>query len=689
MTSYAIASLALLKVSRDMGKDHLDTFLPMVLEAIRITNSNVVSVTDLQIVIENQFGLNIPQNAIETILHKAKRSDYLILSDGVFRPEWSKFKALTFKQEQTRALKAQEQLNRSFREYCSSRHSQTLTIEDAETAIRSLFEKDQLKMAKAISGNKILTFEEEPKPLLTPSKSRPNGSEFLAASFVYFLQETQSSDLEFLESVIKGYMLANALFLSDPAQYEREFKQTSVYFDTSFLMQLLGFNGEATKAACLELTSLLNKAGVELKCFTHTKFEIIGILESCRQRIRKDNMENVYGQAYRQTINYFIERDYGASDIDVFISQIDSKLKRYSVQIVTTPDFNKSKQHQIDEEALEQKLSDGILYTMGEAAKRDVDSVSAIMRLRKGQQPQLIEDSIATFVTTNRKLVNMVDSFFRTEQLQGVFPCITDHSLTAILWLKQPASAPELPWKRVVANCSATLQPSDQLWSKYIRSLERGVEEGELTDEEYLVARSYLVSKDILMDVTLGEETAFTKGSEQEILRLMKEQLVADKNAELQEERQKAQRLAEFREQQSEEARLNRERQSEEERLKTEKVQVELLNTKAAYEATEERRRQNIRKRAIRNARTWVIVIGSLPLVVFAVVSLVTTFYEPAQYTSNMVKILVYGFTGILAVLPIVNWLSSSFNLLTYSKIENHIRQRLEKRYTTYLDDKE
>lgn len=211
-----------------------------------------------------------------------------------------------------------------------------------------------------------------------------------------------------------------------------------------------------------------------------------------------------------------------------------------------------------------------------------------------------------------------------------------------------------------------------------MRSLERGVEDGELTNEEYLIARSYLISKDILMDVTLGEETAFTKGSEQEILRLMKEKLVADKEAELQEEKKKAQRLEEL-----------RERQSEEERLKTEKMQVELSNTKAAYAATEERRRRNIQSRAARNARYWVILIGLLPLVTFAVVTLITIFYEPAQYTSNMLKIVVYGLLGLSAVLPIASWLSSSFNLLTYSKIENNIRQRLEKRYTTYLDDEE
>ena len=136
-TNHAIASLALLKVSREMGKDHLDTFLPMTLEAIKITNSNVVSVTDLQVVIENQFGLNIPQNAIETILHKAKRRGYLTLEAGTFRPVWSAFESLTFRRERTHALRAQDKLNRSFREYCRREYSRTLTIEDAESALRA------------------------------------------------------------------------------------------------------------------------------------------------------------------------------------------------------------------------------------------------------------------------------------------------------------------------------------------------------------------------------------------------------------------------------------------------------------------------------------------------------------------------------------------------------------------------
>jgi len=73
----------------------------------------------------------------------------------------------------------------------------------------------------------------------------------------------------------------------------------------------------------------------------------------------------------------------------------------------------------------------------------------------------------------------------------------------------------------------------------YMQALERGVAQGELTKDEYLVARSYLVSKDALMDVTLGEEAIFARGSEQEILRRMEERLVAEKDEELREERRR------------------------------------------------------------------------------------------------------------------------------------------------------
>jgi len=661
-----------------MGKDHLDTFLPMVLEAIRITNSSVVSVTDLQVVIENQYGLNIPQNAIETILHKAKRSGYLTLANGVFQPVRSTFESFTFRKERTLALKAQEKLNRSFRDYCHREHSETLTIEDAESAIRSLFERDQLRVAKAISGNKILTFEEDPQPLLTPSESHTKGLEFLAASFVYNLQETQNSDLEFLKSVIKGYMFANALFLSDPTQYEKKFNGTSVYFDTSFLMQLLGFNGEATKAACLELTELLSQAGVELKCFTHTKYEIVNILESCSHRIRKNDMRNVYGQAYRQTLNYFIERNLNASDIDVFISQVDLKLKQQSVQVVANPDFNKDTTYQIDEEALEEKLSNEIFYKMGDAAKRDVDSVSAIMKLRRGHQPHLIEDCAAIFVTTNRQLVNTVDSFFKKEKMQGLFPCITDHSMTNILWLKQPTFAPNLPWKRVVADCYATLQPSDQLWSMYMQALERGVAQGELTKDEYLVARSYLVSKDALMDVTLGEEAIFARGSEQEILRRMEERLVAEKDEELREERRRV-----------EHSEAIHEEQLREERSKTENALTELAEVTTASKAAEERRWRKLQDRATKYAGRWTNILRVASFVMFVVLILVTSLYEPAQNTPLFVKVAIYVFTGFLALLSAASFALPTLFDRTFGKIETRVRQRLEKRYRSYLSDEE
>lgn len=437
MTSQTIASLALLMARREAGKDLLETFLPMVAECISIHGKDIVSVTALQRTIINQFGLDIPQSAIEAILNRAKHRGYVTLEQKAYRPNWKALRKLSFIKERQRVLEAQERFNASFTTYCSENYSVSLTSDEADGAIRTLLEEDQLKVARAVSNSRAFLSEDsyDAGTVIPYGNEKPENAKFLAASFIHHLQESQSSDLQFLDSIIKGHMLANSIFLSDPGQATRKFESTFVFLDTPFLIEVLGYAGDAAQAPCLELTKLLTEVGAEMRCFQHTKSEVRGILESCAIRIRKQDMRGIYGQSYGQTMDYLMEQGYTASDIEVFISQIDLDLGKIRINVVEKPSYNRNRKHLIDEEALTSVLSGEMNYKNDLAVRRDVDSISAVMRLREGNQPYLIEDCGAIFVTPNRGLVSRVQRFFQSEGLEGIFPCITDYSLTNLLWL--------------------------------------------------------------------------------------------------------------------------------------------------------------------------------------------------------------------------------------------------------------
>jgi hypothetical protein len=73
-------------------------------------------------------------------------------------------------------------------------------------------------------------------------------------------------------------------------------------------------------------------------------------------------------------------------------------------------------------------------YLRPQQVSRDVDSVSAIMLLRRGTWPFRLEGCRALFVTANTALVGVSQrSFFDGSETDGVPPCLTDYALINLL----------------------------------------------------------------------------------------------------------------------------------------------------------------------------------------------------------------------------------------------------------------
>jgi len=133
------------------------------------------------------------------------------------------------------------------------------------------------------------------------------------------------------------------------------------------------------------------------------------------------------------------------------------------------------------------------------------------------------------FVTTNSRLAEVSRQFFYQEATPGaVAPCLTDYALTNLLWLKRPLQAPDLPRKRIIADCYAATQPDEHLWQLYLQEIDKLEQLGQATADDYYLLRYSLEAKETLMELTLGEEEAFTQGTVPEILELVRSRMQAD-----------------------------------------------------------------------------------------------------------------------------------------------------------------
>lgn len=476
MYESSLASLAILKVNWDIsGKDFIESFVPFAIECVRKSVDEVVSLPSLQKQLKTEFGLDIPFNPLKI---EAIHDDIL----------------------------------RKLIEYAKSDHSVDWTGEDADAALHRFLRDNSLSLLFTYAENGIFS-----------GPSDHSGPTFIVGSFITKAQSKDKETFENIVTLVQGNLLVNALYLPEPGRVKQRFRNTRVYLDTSIISYAAGHAGPTCAAPSLELISLLGEHGAELYCFQQTRNELRVILDTCAGRLRSGRVRDSFGPS----MEYFIETGRTASDVELMAARLNVKLRSLGITVDEKPPYEK--EYLVDEKGFEAAIETEIRYTSSSAREHDVDSISAIARLRRGRESYSSESSWALFITTNFPLARVTRQFFQHDASPGtVALCMTDYALGNLLWLKNPTEAPDLPRKQLLAHAFAAMQPPDYLWKRYLAETARLQDEGIISADDYYVLRHSLVAKSALMDLTQGNDTAFSEGTIQEVLIVAKEKIRAD-----------------------------------------------------------------------------------------------------------------------------------------------------------------
>lgn len=502
MENNAIVSLAILKVNFDEKKDYLETFLPFVLETIRCGNDEIISIDYVQEEIKNIFGLNIPIYSIDALLRKACKKGYVKKDNGKYVRNKQVLRETNFKSVRNNMLKKQEELNERIVEFMKKKYNISLKVLEAEKYFLSYIEKNQiLSIKQSIIYNKQ---EESDKSF-----------QYYIGKFIQKVVEEESYLLEYIEDIIKGLMISTTVFVKSVSNIKQNFMDTKVYMDTPLIMSILGLSGKDRGSTSKELLDLLSENNIHVRCFEHSIEEVKGILYAYETNILDKGYSGIYGPA----VEYFIEKEFHASDIHLLSENIEDTLNKMNIKVEETPPYNNK--CYIDESELKEYLIENIKYKKDKesAVEKDVASISAILRLRKGLKSDKIERCRALFVTSNNDLVKSINKYMKADDFfSGIMPIIGDYSLTNLLWLKNPNVDNELPKKKVIADSFAATQPDEAVWQKYIQEVDK-LRELEKIDEETSNYYKYAPGmKDIMMEVTQGNEDVICRGSIKEII---------------------------------------------------------------------------------------------------------------------------------------------------------------------------
>jgi hypothetical protein len=209
----AIASLAILKVNADQGADYIDSFVPFVAVCLSKSPADVVSLTDLQRMLRTEFGLEIPQGALRTILDRATRKGYATRHEHMYTRNQETLHGLEFDDVRARALREQQDLTRRLVAFSAT----LLGVPWDETRA-----ENELIAYLADRGTSLLTDASVAAPL--PAAHVPTREEeYVLNSFVANLHSQDVAGFTYLTTVVKGSVLASVLYFNDLGSIKQHF----------------------------------------------------------------------------------------------------------------------------------------------------------------------------------------------------------------------------------------------------------------------------------------------------------------------------------------------------------------------------------------------------------------------------------------------------------------------------------
>lgn len=344
--------------------------------------------------------------------------------------------------------------------------------------------------------------------------------------------------------------------------------------------------------------------------------EVDGVLLSAQEAMRAKGRK---AGVLRAVDIHFQDAGMSAADVELARADVHDALGRLGVRPRNKP--NSYYAYGLDEVKLETILQTQIRY-MHEATRRyDVESLSAVHRLREGSAPLHFERCGYVLVTDNDRLAAASRN---VDERHGWPLAMLDSDLAAFLWARSPVVASDLPRQQLLATVYAGIQPTRHLWMKYLDEVEHLQRQGDIREDEAIVLRSRPEARRALMDVTLGDEDTLDDEAAASVVERVRAGLEQPLRDQLEaSERQKAHVVANARaREQAEMARAAVVARASEQTTRGLTTQVERVSKEmATLKSQREAQDTAIRQRAERTATmriTWPIYAFAVTCAAFA-----------------------------------------------------------------------
>lgn len=342
----------------------------------------------------------------------------------------------------------------------------------------------------------------------------------------------ENADLEnLLKRLTFGYILNKGVFFD--VNNGVSLKDLTIVLDTPIIFKAVGITVLNDSEIYKDMIKSFISLGGEVKVFSHTLMEVESILRGAEYWIDRVDYNPLKASL---TSEYYIEKNLSKADVALDLHNIRNKVYELGIDEIfmeyseATSSYNQS----------EDKISELISNNYNESVFKkdcfekntvqfDAQSINGVYHIRKGNYSTLIQSCKAIFVTSNLSLVKASQDYNEFKKVDKKFipACISDIEIGTFIWLNSPIKIEEISFFKMTSQVLSIMEPSTQLWNRFILELEKCEKNKEITPENCYLLRSHSAMSRELMKLTLDDIEFITSETPNQILNKIKNDVIA------------------------------------------------------------------------------------------------------------------------------------------------------------------
>ena len=529
----SIINVAILN-SKILGENILEAYIPFVSTLIATKQYKEIKIEQICNDFYYKYSFKIPAMPMKEILSRMQKKDMIYRDKrGKIIPDLDKIYETDFESEYKETLKKYENISNKYIEFSKEKFQIDVSKEKAEECFSEFIKENFL--------DSVLNDENIKEVIENIDKEHISKEMYAFYKYVIYMYKTDYELFKVIQKFCMGYIVANALSLDNISSSNIIFKNKKIFFDTNFILRLLGLEGEFYQNSYIGIVDVLKENNCKLYVFPHTYDEIKNILETAKTNLNNTN------ELSPEVQKYFWNNNKTEGDIVLLIATLDKKLNNLGIFISRVAYDSTNSKDQIDEQALYDEIIN--IYskrknfdekTKSDMIWNDVKSMALIYRDIKLIRAYSIQTLQDVFITTNQGLAYACKNFDKTlgKKENAIAPCMTDIFLGTILWVQNPIRYDKYNEKQILASCYSSVKLDNKSLSKFSIELENLKEKQKITNEDYMLMKDYKVVEDMLSDKIMGNSDNIDEKTTFEVIQEIKDNITKNYEAEILKEKE-------------------------------------------------------------------------------------------------------------------------------------------------------